>query len=249
MSTTSMYLAEFIGTALLLLLGNGVNMTLSLRKSYGKNGGWICTCLGWGMAVTMSAYLTGWVSGAHLNPALSIALAISGRMDAALLPGYIIAQVLGAMFGAMLAYLVYKDLLDEEPDSGTKLGVFSTGPAIDNKPWNIVTEFIGTAILVIGILAIGYGKNQVDPGMGPFLVGMLIFVIGMSTGGATGFAINPARDLGPRIAHAILPIKGKGGSNWGYSWVPVVGPILGAVAGALLFDAFVGECIVCVASL
>lgn len=243
MTPSSMYLAEFIGTALLLLFGNGINMTLSLRKSFGKGGGWMVTCFGWGMAVTMSAYLTGWVSGAHLNPALSIAMVVTGRMDAGLLPGYIIAQILGGIVGATLAYLAYKDLMDEEPDAGTKLGVFSTGPAVDNKPWNVVTEIIGTAILLIGILALGYGKNMVEPGMSPFLVGMLICVIGMSVGGATGFAINPARDLGPRIAHAILPIKGKGGSNWGYAWVPIVGPIIGAVLGALIFDAFVGSCI------
>lgn len=243
MAPSSMYLAEFVGTTLLLLLGNGINMTLSLRKSFAKGGGWICTCLGWGMAVTMSAYLTGWVSGAHLNPALSIAFAMSGRLDPALLPGYIIAQMLGGIFGATLAYLANKDLMDEEPDAGTKLGVFSTGPAVDNKPWNVVTEVIGTTILVVGILATGYGANGVGAGMGPFLVGLLIFVIGMSVGGATGFAINPARDLGPRIAHAILPIKGKGGSNWGYAWVPVVGPIIGAILGAVIFDAFVAACI------
>lgn len=243
MSPSSMYLAEFVGTTLLLLLGNGINMTLSLRKSFGKGGGWICTCFGWGMAVTMSAYLTGWVSGAHLNPALSIAFAMSGRLDPALLPGYIIAQMLGGIFGATLAYLANKDLMDEEPEAGTKLGVFATGPAVDNKPWNVVTEIIGTAILVLGILATGYSANGVGAGMGPFLVGLLIFVIGVAVGGGTGFAINPARDLGPRIAHAILPIKGKGGSNWGYAWVPVVGPIIGAILGAVIFDAFVKACI------
>ena len=248
MAPSSMYLAEFIGTALLLLLGNGINMTLSLNKSFGKGGGWICTCLGWGMAVTMSAYLTGWVSGAHLNPALSIALAMTGRLDPALLPGYIIAQILGGIVGATLAYLTYKNLMDEEPDAGTKLGVFATGPAIDNKPWNVVTEAIGTTILVLGILATGYGatgKAIGDSGMGAFIVGMLIFLIGTATGGATGFAINPARDLGPRIAHAILPIKGKGGSNWGYAWVPIVGPIIGAILGAVIFDAFIGGCVAC----
>lgn len=245
MSATAMYLAEFVGTALLLLLGNGINMTLSLGKSYGKGGGWSVTCIGWGMAVTMSAYLTGWVSGAHLNPALSIAMVLSGRMDASLLAGYIVAQVLGAMFGATLAYLAYKNLMDEEENAGTKLGVFATGPAIDNKPWNLVTEIIGTAVLVIGILAIGYGSNGVSGGIGPFLVGMLICVIGMALGGATGFAINPARDLGPRIAHAILPIKGKGGSNWQYSWVPILGPIIGAVLGVVLFDLFVKVCVTC----
>lgn len=245
MEPMSMYLAEFVGTALLLLLGNGINMTLSLNKSYGKGGGWMVTCFGWGIAVSMAAYLTGWASGAHLNPALSLALAVGGRFDWALLPGYVVAQILGAIVGATLAYLVYKNLMDEEPDAGTKLGVFATGPAIDNKPWNVVTEAIGTAILVIGILGIGYGKNMVEPGINPFLVGMLICVIGMATGGATGFAINPARDLGPRIAHAILPIKGKGGSNWGYAWVPIVGPIIGAVLGVLIFDAFVTQCAAC----
>lgn len=243
MAPSSMYLAEFVGTTLLLLLGNGINMTLSLRKSFGKGGGWSVTCIGWGMAVTMSAYLTGWVSGAHLNPALSIAFVLSGRMDAALLPGYIAAQILGGIFGATLAYLAYKNLVDDEEDAGTKLGVFATGPAIDNKPWNVVTEIIGTAILVIGILAIGYGANGVASGMGPFLVGMLICVIGMAVGGATGFAINPARDLGPRIAHAILPIKGKGSSNWQYSWVPIVGPVVGAVLGAVIFDSFIKFCV------
>lgn len=245
MTASAMYLAEFLGTAFLLLLGNGINMTLSLNKSYGKGGGWMVTCFGWGIAVTMSAYLTGWVSGAHLNPALTIALAAGGVLDWALVPGYIIAQILGGILGATLAFITYRDLMNEEPDAGTKLGVFSTGPAIDNKPWNVVTEAIGTAILVIGILAIGYGKNMVEPGVKPFMVGMLIAVIGMATGGATGFAINPARDLGPRIAHAILPIKGKGGSNWGYAWVPIVGPIIGALIGLAIFNFFSSACVTC----
>lgn len=245
MESTSMYLAEFLGTAFLLLLGNGINMTLSLNKSYGKGGGWMVTCFGWGIAVTMAAYLTGWVSGAHLNPALTIALAFDGTLSWALVPGYIIAQILGGIFGATLAYLTYKNLLDEESDKGIKLGVFATGPAINNKFWNIVTEIIGTAILVIGILAIGYGKNMVDPGIKPFLVGMLVCVIGMATGGATGFAINPARDLGPRIAHAILPIKGKGDSNWSYAFVPIVGPIIGGIIGVTIFNIFSITCAVC----
>ncbi|WP_291256398.1 MIP/aquaporin family protein [Fusobacterium sp.] len=245
MTASAMYLAEFLGTAFLLLLGNGINMTLSLNKSYGKGGGWMVTCFGWGIAVSMAAYLTGWVSGAHLNPALTIALAVDGALDWALVPGYIIAQILGGMVGAILAYLTYKNLMDEEPNPATKLGVFSTGPAIPNKFWNVVTEAVGTAILVIGILAIGYGKNMVEPGIKPFLVGMLISVIGMATGGATGFAINPARDLGPRIAHAILPIKGKGDSNWGYAWVPIVGPIIGALIGIALFNFFSISCVAC----
>lgn len=245
MEPMAMYLAEFLGTAFLLLLGNGINMTMSLNKSYGKGGGWMVTCFGWGIAVAMAAYLTGWVSGAHLNPALTIALAFGGTLDWGLVPGYIIAQILGGILGAILAYLTYKNLMDEEPDAGTKLGVFSTGPAIPNKFWNIVTEAVGTAILVIGILAIGYGKNMVDPGIKPFLVGMLICVIGMATGGATGFAINPARDLGPRIAHAFLPIKGKGDSNWGYAIVPIVGPIVGALIGVAIFNLFSTTCAAC----
>ena len=240
MGASAMYLAEFLGTALLLLLGNGINMTLSLKRSFGKGGGWIATCFGWGLAVTISAYLTGWVSGAHLNPAVTIAMAFKGDMSWALVPGYIIAQMLGAMLGATLAYLTYKDLMDLEEDAGTKLGVFATGPAVDNKPWNVVTELIGTFILLLGIFAINQTENGVGSGMGPYLVGMLICVIGLSTGGATGFAINPARDLGPRIAHAILPIKGKGGSNWGYAWVPTVGPIVGAVLAVVVYNFFRG---------
>lgn len=246
MTNCSMYLAEFIGTAMLLLLGNGINMTVNLNKSYGKGGGWMVTCFGWGMAVSMSAYLTGWASGAHLNPALTLALAFGGRMEWNLVFGYIVAQIFGAIFGATLAYLTYKNLMDEEEDAGTKLGVFSTGPAINNKFWNLVTEIIGTFILVIGILAIGYGKNMVEPGISPFIVGLLICVIGMATGGATGFAINPARDLGPRIAHFILPIKGKGDSNWAYAWIPIVGPIIGALLAVAVFDTFVNFCVVCI---
>lgn len=238
MTPMAMYLGEFFGTALLLLLGNGINMTMSLKKSYGKGGGWIVTTLGWGLAVTMSVYLVGWVSGAHLNPAVTLALAVSGRMEWSLVPGYFIAQFLGGILGAILAYLAYKDLMDEENDPGVTLGVFSTGPAVDNKPWNVITEIIGTFILTAGILAIGYGGKLDTVGMTPLIVGLLITVIGMAVGGATGFAINPARDLGPRIAHAILPIKGKGGSNWGYAWVPIVGPLVGGVLGAVFFDFF-----------
>lgn len=242
MDAMSMYFGEFLGTALLLLLGNGVNMTLSLKYSYGKGGGWMCTCFGWGTAVTMAAYLVGWVSGAHLNPAVSLSLAVAGTLEWRLLPGYIVAQILGAFVGASLAYLTYKRQMDEEPDAGTKLGVFSTGPSIDDAKWNIVTEIVGTAVLMIGILAIGYGKNYMPPGIGPVVVGLLIMVIGLGLGGATGFAINPARDLGPRIAHAFLPIKGKGDSNWKYAWVPIVGPMIGGVIGTLLFQLLDRSC-------
>ena len=240
MSNMSMYIGEFVGTTLLLLLGNGVNMTCSLKHSYGKGGGWIVTTFGWGFAVMIPAYITGWVSGAHMNPALTIALAVTGKFPGELVLGYIVAQMLGGIFGATLAYLVYKVQMDEEPEAGVKLGVFSTGPSIDVPVWNVVTEILGTFMLVFGILGLGYGEVEIQPGNGAFFVGLLIVIIGMAMGGATGYAINPARDLGPRIAHAILPIKGKGSSNWKYAWVPVVGPIIGAILGAVVFDAFLG---------
>ena len=210
MSNMSLYIGEFVGTTLLLLLGNGVNMTCSLKHSYGKGGGWIVTTFGWGFAVMVPAYVTGWVSGAHMNPALTIALAVTGKFSWNLVFGYIVAQMLGGILGATLAYLTYKAQMDAEPEPAVKLGV----------------------------LAFGYGEVGIQPGNGAFFVGLLIVIIGMATGGATGYAINPARDLGPRIAHAILPIKGKGGSNWKYAWVPVVGPIIGGILGAVIFDAF-----------
>lgn len=237
MTPMSMYLAEFVGTALLLWLGNGINMTCSLKHSYGKGAGWVATCLAWGFAVMLSAYTVGWVSGAHLNPALTIGLAVGGAFSWSLVPGYIVAQIAGGVLGATLAYITYKVQMDEEPDAGTKLGVFATGPSIDAPVWNVVTEIMGTIILVVGIVA--FGNAGVGAGYSPIVVGLLIALVGFATGGATGFAINPARDLGPRIAHAILPIKGKGGSNWKYAWIPIVGPVIGAIIGVTLFNAFV----------
>lgn len=228
-------LGEFLGTTMLLLLGNGVNMTCSLKHSYGSaKGGWIVTTFGWGFAVTMSVYCVGWISGAHLNPAVTIGLALHGNFAWADVFGYIVAQVLGGICGASIAYLAYKVQMDEEPDAGTKLGVFATGPSIDVPVWNLVSEIIGTAVLLIGIIAIGYPANHTEPGYSPLVVGILIVIIGMALGGSTGYAINPARDLGPRIAHSILPIKGKGDSNWKYAWIPIVGPIIGAALGVML---------------
>ena len=238
MNDMSMYIGEFVGIALLLLFGNGVNMTCSLKHSYGKGGRWIVTTVGWGFAVMISAYAVGWISGAHLNPALTLALAITGRFSWNLVFGYIVVQILGGIVGATLAYLTYKVQMDEEPEASVKLGVFSTGPSINVPVWNVVTEILGTAILVLGILALGYGEVGIQAGNGALFVGLLIVLIGMAMGGATGYAINPARDLGPRIAHAILPIKGKGDSNWKYAWIPIVGPIIGGTLGAVIFDAF-----------
>lgn len=239
MEPMAMYVGEFVGTALLLLLGNAICMTCSLKYSYGKGAGWLAICFGWGMAVMIAVYCTGWVSGAHLNPAVTLGLAVTGRITWSLVPGYLAAQLLGAILGASLAYITYKIQMDQEPETGVKLGVFCTGPSIDSPIHNIIMEIVGTALLLIGILGIGYDKTGATSGMVPFLVGLLIVLIGLAVGGGTGFAINPARDLGPRIAHALLPIKGKGGSNWGYAWIPVIGPAIGGILGAVLFDVFI----------
>ena len=230
------YLAEFIGTAILILLGDGVVANVLLAKSKGQGGGWIVIATGWGLAVTMAVYAVGIVSGAHLNPAVTIGLAVIGKFAPAKVAGYIIAQVSGAMFGALLVWLAYLPHWKETSDTSAKLSVFCTGPAIRSAPSNFLCEVIGTATLVFGVLAIPSGANLSGPGwatgFGPLIVGLLVFAIGLSLGGPTGYAINPARDFGPRLAHAILPIAGKGGSDWGYAWVPIVGPIIGGVIGA-----------------
>ena len=237
MSSMAMYSAEFLGTLILILFGGGVVANVVLSKSKGENSGWIVIATGWGFAVAIAAYITGWVSGAHLNPALTIALATIGDLSWSLVPGYIIAQMLGAMSGATLVFIAYKDHFTATEDAGAKLAVFSTGPAIRNTFSNVVTEIIGTAILVLGILGITHSNNNMGA-LGTFLVGVLVWGIGLSLGGPTGYAINPARDLGPRIMHALLPISGKGDSDWSYSWIPVVGPIIGGVLGAFIYKFF-----------
>ena len=238
----AMYLAEVIGTMTLVLLGDGVVANVVLNKNKGNSSGWIVITTGWGLAVAMAVYITGWVSGAHINPAVTIGLAAIGAFDWALVPGYIVAQMIGAFLGAVLVYITYKQHFDATEDAGAKLAVFSTGPEIRNTGWNLVTEIVGTAMLLFGILGIGHtmGGAQglmetVNAGMAPFVTGFLIFSIGLSLGGPTGYALNPARDLGPRIPHAVLPIKGKGSSDWGYAMVPVVGPIIGGVLGSFLW--------------
>lgn len=237
MSNMAMYGAEFLGTLILILFGGGVVANVVLAKSKGNNGGWIVITAGWGFGVAVGAYVTGWVSGAHLNPALTIALAAIGGISWSLVPGYIISQILGAMAGATLVYLSYKDHFAETDDVGAMLAVFSTGPAIRNTLSNLITEIIGTAILVLGILGITNSNNNMGA-LGTLLVGFLVWGIGLSLGGPTGYAINPARDLGPRIIHALLPIPGKGDSDWSYSWIPVVGPIIGGLVGAFVYQFF-----------
>jgi glycerol uptake facilitator protein len=240
------YLAEFVGTAWLVLFGNGVVANVLLSKSKGNGGGWIVITAGWALAVAMAVYAVGRVSGAHLNPAVTVALAGIDSFDWHLVPGYIGAQVAGGFFGSVLVYLAYLAHWGETADAGLKLACHSTGPAVRRFAPAFITEFIGTAALIFGVLAIGkvgVGAETaqaawtaaVGTWFGPLLVGLLVFAIGLSLGGPTGYAINPARDLGPRIAHAVLPIPGKGTSDWSYAWVPVVAPIIGGIVGAKLF--------------
>lgn len=225
-------LYETLGTMMLLLLGCGVVATAILRDSKGYGGGWLLINVGWGLAVYVGVYVA-FPTGAHLNPAVTVSQLIMGNITAAQAVFYLIGEFLGAFLGAVLAWLAYKAHFDVEEDPGTKLGVFSTGPAIRTIGWNLATEIIGTFVLIFGILVSGGTPTQV----GPLFVALLVVGIGASLGGPTGYAINPARDLGPRIAHAILPIRGKGPSDWGYSWVPVVGPLVGSVIATLLFKA------------
>lgn len=231
-------LFEFIGTAILILFGDGVVASTVLKKSKGENGGWVVITLAWGLAVMLGVFIAGPYSGAHLNPAVSLGLAAAGSFSWGLVVPYIVAQMLGGFVGAVLVYVYYKDHFDATADPAAKLGTFCTAPAIRNMGRNLVSEIIGTFVLVFVILALAVKGNTPEIGMGAlgaFPVAMLIVALGMSLGGTTGYAINPARDLAPRIAHAILPIKGKGTNDWSYSWVPVVGPIIGAFIAAGLY--------------
>lgn len=228
------YLAEFLGTMLIILLGEGVVAGVVLKGTKSENAGWLTICIAWGLAVTMGIYAAGDSSGAHLNPAITLALAATGAFEWSLVGGYCAAQFAGAFTGAVLVWFYYQPFWKNTPDAATKLAVFSTAPAIRNKFSNFMSEVIATALLVFAILFIGV--NEFTHGLKPLVVGLLIVSIGLSLGGTTGFAMNPARDLGPRIAHAILPIPGKGTSDWGYAWIPVAGPILGGIVGALLYQ-------------
>ena len=237
------FLGELFGTALLITLGDGVVANVVLSKTKGHQSGWIVICLGWAMAVYTGVFVSSPYSTAHLNPAVSIGLAAAGKFDWALVPSYILAQMLGAMMGAFFVWLAYRQHFDETDDVSMKLAVFCTGPAIRNSLYNLLTEIIGTFILVFGVLFIlgptlklnGATGDLGLGAIGALPVGLLVLGIGLSLGGPTGYAINPARDLGPRIMHFVLPIGKKGGSDWNYSWIPVIGPILGALSAALIF--------------
>jgi len=233
----SPYTAEFIGTMILILLGNGVCANVNLGKSIGKDGGWIVVTTGWALAVTVAVYLTNAISGAHLNPAVTIAMVSIGKLPMDQMVGYLGAQMLGAIAGAALVWLSYLQHWSETEDEGAIRGSFCTGAPIRHAVSNLFTEAIATFVLVLGCLVVLGPANLVegtgfDKGLAPILVGVLVWSIGLSLGGPTGYAINPARDLGPRIAHAILPIPGKGSSEWDYAWIPIVGPILGGLAAA-----------------
>jgi glycerol uptake facilitator protein len=231
------YLAEFVGTTLLILLGNGVVAGVVLKGTKSHEAGWLTIVIAWGLAVTLAVYAVGSFSGAHLNPAVSVGLAVAGSFSWSEVPMYILSQMAGAFFGSFLVWLQFKPHWEKTPDQGAKLAVFCTAPAIRNTVSNLLSEIIATAVLILGLLFIG--ANKFADGLNPVIVGLLIVSIGLSLGGTTGFAINPARDLGPRLAHAILPIPGKGNSDWGYSWIPVVGPLIGGALGAMVYGALV----------
>jgi len=234
----SIFGAEAIGTALLILLGDGVVAGVLLSKSKAENSGWIVITFGWAMGVMVGVFAVGQFSGAHLNPAVTLGFAAIGDTEWGDVPKYLAGEFVGAMIGATLVWLSYLSHWRETEDPGLKLAVFCTAPAIRNRVNNVICEVIGTFVLVFGVLAFFATKETAATGLGGLLVGLLVLGIGLSLGGPTGYAINPARDLGPRIMHAILPIPGKGGSDWDYSWIPVVGPIIGGVLGALAFDLF-----------
>ncbi|MCP4782193.1 MAG: aquaporin family protein [Fuerstiella sp.] len=246
----SPYVAEFVGTMILVLLGNGVCANVNLTKTLGNDSGWIVIATGWGLAVAFAVYLVNAHSGAHLNPAVTIGLAVIGEFAWTEvggyvwteIGGYIAAQMVGAIAGATLVWLTYLPHWKATENPGNIRGCFCTAPAIPHTVGNLITEIIGTFVLMLGVLAILTPENLVpntgfDKGFAPALVGLMVWSIGLSIGGPTGYAINPARDLGPRIAHAILPIAGKGDSGWNYSWIPVAGPIIGGVIGALFYQA------------
>lgn len=228
------YLAEFLGTMMLILMGDGVVANVTLNKSGMKGAGATQITLAWGLAVMVPACIFGAASGAHFNPALTLALAVEGSFAWAMVPGYVAAQFAGAFTGAVLVYLLFKDHFDATEAPEAKLGVFSTGPSVPNFRRNILSEIIGTFVLVFAIKGIG-NVPGLSGGLDKFIVFGIIVSIGMSLGGLTGYAINPARDIGPRIAHALLPIKGKGSSKWGYAVVTLFGPIIGATAAVLVY--------------
>lgn len=239
-------LAEFVGTALLIILGDGVVANVLLARSKAQNAGWMVVATGWALGVFVGVFAVGRISGAHLNPAVSVAMAMAGNFPWAAVPAYIIAQLLGALAGAIVVWLAFLPHWKITDDPAAKLAVFCTAPAIRCAPANLLCEIIGTFVLMFGIFCLkdasgrppGQAVYPIDLGaLGALPVAFLVWAIGLSLGGPTGYAINPARDLGPRVAHALLPVAGKGGSDWSYAWVPVIGPLIGGALAALAYVA------------
>ncbi|MBP7056571.1 MAG: aquaporin family protein [Candidatus Omnitrophica bacterium] len=230
------FIGEFFGTMILIVLGDGVVANVLLNKSKGQNSGWMVIASGWGFGVAIAVYVAGWVSGAHINPAVTLGFLAIGKVAVKEVPYYIAGQLLGAFAGAIIVWLAYLPHWKITDDADKKLSVFCTMPAVRSYGANLLCEIIGTAMLLMGVLGIFNVHNSIGTGIGPYLVGILIFSIGLSLGGPTGYAINPARDLMPRIAHALLPIPGKRDSDWAYAWVPVAGPLIGSILGAGLYN-------------
>ncbi len=228
------FIGEIVGTALLIILGDGVVANVILSKTKGNNGGLIAITFGWSMAVFVAVYVSATASGAHLNPAVTIALAFAGKFDWANVPLYLAAQFIGAMLGAFIMWLAYKQHFDDTEDPDTQLGVFCTAPAKRNRAHNFITEFIGTFVFMFAVLSISKASASLGS-LDALPVALVVLAIGLSLGGPTGYAINPARDLGPRIMHFLLPIKNKRDSDWGYSWIPVLAPIAGALLAAFVY--------------
>jgi glycerol uptake facilitator protein len=230
----SPYLAEFFGTLILILFGDGVVAGVVLKGTKSEQAGWLTIVVGWGLGVTMAIYAVGQISGAHLNPAVTLALAYSESFPWNQVTGYCLAQLAGAFCGAILVYVHYYSHWSKTDDASAKLAVYCTGPAIRSTIPNLISEILATTVLILGLLFIG--ANKFVDGLNPLIVGALIIAIGLSLGGTTGFAINPARDLGPRIAHFVLPIPGKRDSDWSYSWIPVIGPLIGSILGVVIYQ-------------
>lgn len=241
-------MGELIGTLLLILLGNGAVATVLLNKSKGQNSGWIVITAGWGFAVAIGVYVSGWITGGHINPAVTLGLAAIGKTPFSLVPSYFLGQLLGAFVGAVLVWLAFYPHFEKTEDTQLKFLCFATRPAIRNPFWNLVCEIIATAVLLIGVLGILNENNFIGRGLGPYIIGILVFSIGLSLGGPTGYAINPARDFSPRLVHAFLPISGKGTSDWKYSWIPIIGPFTGGIIGAIFYKNWIAPLISFLAS-
>lgn len=229
----SVYLAELLGTMILIILGDGVVANVVLSKTKGHNSGWIVITTGWALGVAIAALIFGKISGAHLNPALTIGLAVIGKISWSLVPGYVAAQFTGGFLGAVIVWVYYRLHFNETEDKKAKLAVFCTGAEIKDNFTSFICEVIGTFVLVFGLL--GFGNTPMADGLAPLAAGAIVWAIGLTLGGTTGYAINPARDFGPRLAHFLVPIHDKGDSEWGYAWIPIVAPIVGSIIAAVVY--------------